>query len=88
LRKFLAYQALWRARLHTQAFGWRNFRVLIVTTNGAHMETMRGVLGRHAGGKGSALFWFAERETLKACNTLEHVWIDGEGNERRLLPRE
>ena len=88
LRKFLAYQALWRARLHTQAFGWRNFRVLIVTTNTAHMETMRAVLGRHAGGKGSALFWFANRETLTARNTLEHVWIDGQGNERRLLPRQ
>ena len=48
---------------------------------------MRDVLQRHVGGKGSPLFWFADAPALKACNTLEHIWIDGEGNERRLLPR-
>jgi hypothetical protein len=32
-RKFLAYTAAKRADLHQRHFGWKAFRVLIVTTN-------------------------------------------------------
>ena len=88
LRKFLAYGAAWRAKRHTQTFGWRNFRVLVVTGNAERAQNMRAVLQRHTGGQGAQLFWFADRSSLIAHNTLEHAWFDGEGNERRLLPRE
>ena len=86
LRKFLAYGAVWRSKLHTQSFGWRNFRVLIVTSNPERSQNMREALQRLVGGKGSPLFWFTDRDALIKCNTLEHVWIDGQGNDRRLLP--
>ena len=33
LKKFVAYREIWRSGLHTKQFGWRNFRVLIVTTS-------------------------------------------------------
>ena len=87
LRKFLTYSAAWRSKLHTQTFGWRNFRVLVVTGNAERAQNMRDVLQQHVGGRGSPLFWFADAPALKMDNTLEHVWIDGEGHERRLLPR-
>lgn len=86
LRKFLAYSALWRAKLHTQAFGWRNFRVLVVTGNQERAGHMRDVLKRSNGSDGSPLFWFADREALYARNTLMHEWIDGGGNTQKLLP--
>lgn len=86
LRKFLAYGAAWRSKLHTERFGWRNFRVLVVTGNAERVQNMRDVLGRHTGGKGSPLFWFADAGELQNSNMLEHIWIDGEGNERQLLP--
>lgn len=87
LRKFLAYGAVWRSKLHTQAFGWRNFRVLVVTANTERAQNMREVLKQFTGGRGSPLFWFTDREALDATNTLEHTWIDGEGQQRCLLPR-
>jgi hypothetical protein len=87
LRKFLAYGAMWRSKLHTQSFAWRNFRVLVVTGNPERAENMRDVLQRHVGGGGSPLFWFADAPALKMCNTLEYIWIDGEGDEQRLMRR-
>ncbi|MEO0793027.1 MAG: hypothetical protein AAFY27_10850, partial [Pseudomonadota bacterium] len=86
LRKFLAYGAVWRAKQHTQAFGWRSFRVLIVTANAERATHMRQTLQKLVGGNGSPLFWFADVDTLYAGNVLEHNWIDGEGQTRRLLP--
>ncbi len=87
MRKFLAYGAVWRSKLHTRTFGWRNFRVLVVTGSTERAQNMRDVLLRHTGGKGSPLFWFADAQALATDNTLEHAWIDGQCNERRLLPR-
>ncbi|MFY0609964.1 MAG: replication-relaxation family protein [Hyphomicrobiaceae bacterium] len=86
LRKFLTYGAAWQSKLHSQKFGWRNFRVLIVTGNAERAENMQEVLKRQTGGKGSPLFWFADTETLKRDDILNHNWLDGEGNERKLLP--
>ena len=86
LRKFLSYSAVWRAKQHVSAFGWRNFRVLVVTKTAERAEHMRGVLSRLSGNTGSALFWFADHQALMMGNTLEHIWIDADGRERRLLP--
>ncbi len=86
LRKFLAYGAVWRSKLHTSAFGWRNFRVLVVTNSAERAQNMHDTLHKLTGGKGSPLFWFADRHALMGDDTLEHAWIDGEGQERRLLP--
>ena len=68
MRKFLAYGAMWRSKLHTTSFGWRNFRVLVVTSNGERAKNMLAVLRHHTGGKGSPLFWFADLAALKADN--------------------
>ncbi|HUS95502.1 MAG TPA: replication-relaxation family protein, partial [Hyphomicrobiaceae bacterium] len=54
LRKFLAYGAAWRSKIHTNVFGWRNFRVLVVTSNAERAQNMRDVLQTLTGGKGSA----------------------------------
>ncbi len=87
LRKFLAYGSIWRSQLHGQAFGWRSFRVLVVTGTAERAQSMREALHRTNGGKGSPLFWFTDWTALKGANTLAHIWIDGEGNERSLMPR-
>lgn len=85
LRKFLAYQALWQANLHTSHFGWRNFRVLIITNDREHAQCMRACLRHHTNGQGLQLFWFASRQTLDWSNILEHQWIDGAGQPRSLV---
>ena len=86
MRKFLAYGAAWRAKLHTSAFGWRNFRVLVVTANAERATHMREALAKLVGGNGSPLFWFADAPALNQGNVLAHAWIDGAGMARRLSP--
>ncbi len=85
LHKFVAYSALWRARLHTSEFGWRNFRVLIVTGNPDRAHNMRHTLTRMSA-NGSPLFWFADRADLAVINLLDHTWVDGTGAARKLMP--
>ena len=84
MRKFLAYGALWRAKAHTSELGWRNFRVLVVTSNTERTTNMRDCLRELTGGKGSPLFWFADKHDLLQGSVLSAPWIDGEGNMRRL----
>jgi Replication-relaxation len=84
MRKFLAYNAAWQSKLHTSAFGWRNFRVLFVTSSRERAENMKSAL-LHSGSN-SPLFWICDRDALLAGNVLDHAWIDGAGNQRRLLP--
>jgi hypothetical protein len=47
LRKLLAYQAMWKAKAHLAHFGWRNFRVLFVTTSTERVENMIAAMNGH-----------------------------------------
>ncbi|MGO9135503.1 MAG: replication-relaxation family protein [Methylovirgula sp.] len=87
-RKMRAYLTAHAARQHEKQFGWKNFRVLTVTTD-AHrtrsmIETLRQL--RIAHGAGPALFLFAMRGELLVTNPLAHVWQDGQGRAARLVP--
>ena len=55
MRKVLAYNAVWQSKLHTSAFGWRNFRVLFVTSSSERADNMKQALARSGGS--SPLFW-------------------------------
>lgn len=86
LRKYLAYNALWKAKMHNSHFGWKNFRVLFVTCDKIRAQHMRDCLYTHMGLKGSPLFWFTDKLSLEADNTLAHKWSDGQGMKKSLLP--
>jgi len=86
LRKLLAYQAMWKSKRHSQHFGWRNFRVLFVTTNPERVENMISCANDHALTKGSALFLFVDKEALYEGDELSHNWIDARSVSLQLLP--
>ena len=86
LRKLLAYQSLWKAKMHQRHFGWRNFRVLIITTSKERADNMRAVMNKHAFLKGSPLFLFADKNKLYSGDILETPWQDGDGAFHRLMP--
>ena len=87
LRKLLAYQALWKAKLHNDHFGWRNFRVLFVTSSIERALNMIEAMNTHGQTNGSPLFLFADKRSLYATdNMLAREWLDGYGNEQQLLP--
>ena len=86
-RKMRAYLTAHAAKQHERQFGWKTFRVLIVTTDEyrvrSSIEELRKL--RVAGSPGPSLFFFATRLELCGANPLSHVWQDGNGRETRLI---
>ncbi|MCB1521095.1 MAG: replication-relaxation family protein [Hyphomicrobiaceae bacterium] len=84
LRKLVAYRELWRSGLHSSLFSWRNFHVLIVTTEIERAKHMRESALRHLGSTDASLFWFADRSALASAGPLAHTWIDTAGTSRSI----
>ena len=88
LRKILAYQTLWQSKAHHAQFGWRNFRVLFVSTSAERVENMIASMNANALTKDSPLFYFADKQSLyEKGNLLAEPFLDCYGNEQQLLPR-
>jgi len=87
-RKMRAYLTAHGAKQHERRFGWKNFRVLTVTTDDYRARSMAEALRRiripHS--PGPALFLFATRRELAESDPLTHIWSDGNGREARLAP--
>ena len=86
-RKMRAYLTAYAAKQHERQFGWKTFRVLIVTTDEyrvrSSMEELRKL--RVAASPGPSLFFFATRSQLYGVNLLSQIWQDGNGREARLI---
>ena len=79
LRKLLAYEGGRKQNLHASRFGWRNFRVLVITTSAGRAETLRAIIARTPELKSSPLFLFAEHDELSKASILEDFWTDTNG---------
>jgi hypothetical protein len=86
-KKMRTYLAAYAAREHERQFGWKAFRVLVVTTDDHRLQSMTDALRRlHAPQTpGAALFFFATRDAMLCDGPLRHVWKDGGGREARLI---
>ena len=86
-RKMRAYLTAHAGKQHEQHFGWKNFRVLTVTTDDQRMRSMRETLGRLRipDSPGPSLFFFATRSALSVSEPLAHTWRDGNGREVHLI---
>ena len=86
-RKMRVYLAAYAARLHERHFGWKNFRVLTVTSEPTRIQSMRDALRGMAAAPnpGLGLFWFALRDELRASGPLPHAWHDGAGRSVSLI---
>jgi hypothetical protein len=51
--------------LHTRRFGWKAFRVLVITANAERSANVRAVLERTSVLKGSRLFLFAKQSPFR-----------------------
>ncbi len=85
LRKFLAYEASRKQGLHTDRFGWKAFRTLIITANPNRAANMRALIERTLYLKGSPLFLFAEHTTLLQSDILGSSWADARGKLQALV---
>jgi DNA-binding Lrp family transcriptional regulator len=86
-RKMHAYLTAHAGKQHEQHFGWKNFRVLTVTTDDQRMRSMRETLGRLRipDSPGPSLFFFATRSALRMSDPLDHTWQDGAGRKITLI---
>jgi len=79
--KMRAYLSAHAAKQHERQFGWKNFRVLVVTTDrqriGSMMEALRQI--RVPRSVGPALFLFATFSDLRTTPPLVTEWRDGDG---------
>ena len=86
-KKMRGYLAAHAAKQHGRQFGWKNFRVLTVTTDEERMQSMKEALKglRVPRSLGAALFLFSTFDDLRADDPLAHAWQDGGGHPSRLI---
>jgi hypothetical protein len=86
-KKMRAYLAAHAARLHERHFGWKSFRVLVVTTDDHRVQNMMAALrSLHVRGSiGPSLFFFATREEVRGRDPLHCLWRDGAGKPQALV---
>jgi protein involved in plasmid replication-relaxation len=84
-RKLVAYEATWSQGLHRVRFGFHRFRVLIVTTSAARVQSLVDACSKLKRGHG--LFLICDRATLAAHSDIFTVpWHTGrQGEIVRLL---
>lgn len=80
-RKVRAYLTAQAEGQHKQRFGWKTFRVLVVTNDDSRLRSMMATTraARIPLSLGAALFMFANRRTLSFSGPIEHEWLGGEG---------
>jgi hypothetical protein len=85
--KMRAYLAAHANKQHESQFGWKAFRVLVVTTNCLRMRSMREMLRPLIipNSRDGGLFLFAVRSALKDGDPVAHTWCDGNGRDIRLI---
>jgi predicted transcriptional regulator len=86
-RKMRVYLAAHAARQHERQFGWKNFRVLVVTTTSSRISAMlkawRGLRTTRA--NSAPLFLFTTFDELRASSPLAVPWLDGTGGPLSLI---
>jgi hypothetical protein len=85
-QKMRAYLIAHAAKQHERNFGWKNFRVLTVTTDHRRAQTMMEALRslRLPRSPGARLFLFATVDDLRMGDPLSHLWRDANGLDVRL----
>lgn len=86
-RKMRAYLAAHGEGRHAQQFGWRTFRVLVVTTDHQRIRSMREALQylNIPQSPGPRCFLFRSRDELRTSDPLDHRWRDGGGSAIQLI---
>jgi len=86
-KKMRVYLTAHAAKQHERQFGWKNFRVLTITTDHQRMQSMKGAL-QGLGiprNPGSSLFLFSTFDALRGSDLFVHEWRDGDGCAVRLF---
>jgi hypothetical protein len=80
-QKMRVYLAAHTAKQHERQFGWKNFRVLTVTTDQQRVQSLKEALEglRVPHSPGASLFLFSTFSDLNTADPLAPCWQDGKG---------
>jgi len=86
-RKLVAYHATWEREILIKQYGFKNFRVLTVTSSQSRVQNMIEANKTFTKGLGARIFLFTDEDTLKKeVNPLTLTWQSGrEGETVRLV---
>ena len=85
-RKMRVYLTAHAAKQHERQFGWKNFRVLTVTTDLIRIATMTAALQQFGVPRsaGPSMFLFSTFDALQSSDPLAYRWQDGSGRSVQL----
>jgi hypothetical protein len=86
IRKLLAYEAGRREHLHQKQFGWKNFRVLILTSSAERVKNIARAIEGTPVLKASPLFLLSDYSALASEDFFAHEWSDPSGERHLLTP--
>ena len=79
-KKLQTYLAAHRAKQHVDRLGFRNLRILTVTTSAERIKSMLAAVDEITASKGSGMFLFASREMFyQNADPLTSPWITSRG---------
>jgi hypothetical protein len=86
-RKMRVYLAAHAAKVHERQFGWKNFRVLTVTTDANRIDSMTKALRqiRVPHSPGPSFFLFGTFDALQPSDPLACQWQDGSDRTVQLI---
>ncbi len=85
-QKHRCYADAYRRKLHTELYGFNNFRVLFVIKGTPERVTkMRGVCDQVVEQAPKGIFWYTTADELETKGPLVDIWITGDGKQRPLV---
>lgn len=84
-RKFLAYTAAKRAGLAERHFGWKAFRVLVITSSQVRADNSLKSIRENVHETGRSLFLVANRGSVVTDDILTYAWRDARGETLSLI---
>ena len=78
-KRLCGYLGVYASSLHEQQFGWKTFRVLLITTDDQRMRSMQELSSQFtiSSRPARSLFLFTTRLALQRSDPLSHRWHDG-----------
>jgi len=84
-RKFLTYTAAKHHGEHTRHYGWKAFRVLVITSNRQRADNILATIHECTREHDRALFLVADRVSLTGADIFSHPWRDARGQTHALI---
>jgi hypothetical protein len=86
-QKHECYNDAFERKLHTELYGYSNFRVLFVVNGGEdRVMKMKDVFIKKIGNaRRAGVFLYTTKNELQSRGVFSDIWIDGAGNRKRLV---